>query len=674
MLTRIRRFKTSILRRPVKSSMGACRIPTPVERMRMMAASITKKSGMGVSIVCVKRRRNANNRRKSTLRKLRQEPLGPQYRGFRVARDDVFAGGSDSYAGQFDSSSEAEDEDEDQWALDTEPLGQDDSAVWDNGSNKIRKRLQMDASDQSDGSEFFGEADQEELGSSSFKERGSSGFPGKEATIDMDDGDAIDSFDEGSEGEDEDTMAIEGGSIDADARFRFDDGDAFDDEASEMDKTDSSSDEASSEHEPGSNISDEADVDNKDERATLRQMMAESQKAVVATIAEASKVDVAKGEAIAHQRSSFDALLNTRIHLQKGIIAMNSFSSQDISTLEDDRMASVVSNAEAAALRLWNGLDELRQALQPSPPPAKKRHVSPATHSTSTAAMWERMQSHEAQFIPTRRATLTKWSSRLQPLAVDRGRATLSGTSDYTPLTTVLDQHLAAPNRARLLARSRVPRSCAPVQAAAQIPSDPEIYDDADFYATLLRELVDRRMTDRASGSAGMLLNHNDSNPAAAAASSSSSRLLPFARDRKPRGQVDTRASKGRKMRYAVHEKLQNFMAPEDRGSWGERQTAELFAGLLGQKRIMVEDGEDDEDDDDDEDSDDGDGVKDTTSFNVGVNGRHAGTNGHSAAKKKKQKERSKDEDEEGEEEEEEEEAWMMFHRGPGRAGVRSLK
>ena len=43
-------------------------------------------------------------------------------------------------------------------------------------------------------------------------------------------------------------------------------------------------------------------------------------------------------------------------------------------------------------------------------------------------------------------------------------------------------------------------------------------------------------------------------------------------------------------MRYTVHEKLQNFMAPDDRGSWGERQREELFAGLLG-RRIRLDEG-----------------------------------------------------------------------------------
>ena len=45
---------------------------------------------------------------------------------------------------------------------------------------------------------------------------------------------------------------------------------------------------------------------------------------------------------------------------------------------------------------------------------------------------------------------------------------------------------------------------------------------------------------------------------------------------------VDTRASKGRKIRYHIHEKIQNFMAPEPRGNWHEGMSEELFGSLLG--------------------------------------------------------------------------------------------
>ena len=594
------------------------------------------------------------------------EPLGPQYRGSRIGRDELVNGesASDGDAGRRDFWDEDEDdvvnEDEDEkedenlldqedldlWGIrgseapkdedddeDKNDLDQEDLDLLDLGANEIRHGMgkEMDESDQTDNSEAIREADHEKHESCSLNGRMPSGLPSKKDMIEMEDVDSFGASGEISDGENKDRVSIEGGAVDADTRYKYDDDDRFTDEMAGMNETDRSSDESSSQHESGSSISSEPEPEPKfmDERATLRQMMAESQKTVVATIAEASKVDVAKGEAIAHQRTTFDALLNARIHLQKGVIAMNSLSTHDTPTLTDDTMTSVISSAEAAALKLWNGLQELRQAMQPCPPPTKKRLVvSPATHSTTTAAMWDRMQGHEAQFIPTRRATLTKWSSRLRPLAVDRDRATLSGNSDIAPLMTVLDQQLAAPNRARLVARTRVPRSGAPVQAAAQIPSDPEIYDDADFYATLLRELVDRRMTDsslgRVSGGSGRAFNHDDpSNPVA----SSSASLLPrLAHDRKPRGQVDTRASKGRKMRYAVHEKLQNFMAPEDRGSWGERQTTELFAGLLGRKRVAL--GEEEEENEDD-------GMPDMKSgYNgVSVNGHVLAatrTNGHS--------------------------------------------
>lgn len=55
-------------------------------------------------------------------------------------------------------------------------------------------------------------------------------------------------------------------------------------------------------------------------------------------------------------------------------------------------------------------------------------------------------------------------------------------------------------------------------------------------------------------------------------------------KEAKTRKNVDTKASKGRKMRFTVHEKLQNFMAPEDRNSWEESARDRFFAALLGRK------------------------------------------------------------------------------------------
>ena len=46
-------------------------------------------------------------------------------------------------------------------------------------------------------------------------------------------------------------------------------------------------------------------------------------------------------------------------------------------------------------------------------------------------------------------------------------------------------------------------------------------------------------------------------------------------------------------MRYTVHEKLQNFAAEEDRGTWTESAKIEFFASLFGgQGKVLDENAE----------------------------------------------------------------------------------
>jgi protein AATF/BFR2 len=132
-----------------------------------------------------------------------------------------------------------------------------------------------------------------------------------------------------------------------------------------------------------------------------------------------------------------------------------------------------------------------------------------------------------------------------------------------------------------LVRRTKIPRSCAPIQRDLKVTEDPNIYDDGNFYQLLLKELVDQRRVESFSA------------PAAGAEAGKSWTAVKEAKTRK---NVDTKASKGRKMRFTVHEKLQNFMAPEDRGRWEPEAIDRFFRTLLGQKMTL---GEDDEDEDD---------------------------------------------------------------------------
>jgi protein AATF/BFR2 len=65
--------------------------------------------------------------------------------------------------------------------------------------------------------------------------------------------------------------------------------------------------------------------------------------------------------------------------------------------------------------------------------------------------------------------------------------------------------------------------------------------------------------------------------------------LRELQRKQRKKKKVDTKASKGRKLRYHVHEKLLNFMAPEPRGTWHESMVEELFGSLFGVKLASSE-------------------------------------------------------------------------------------
>ena len=157
------------------------------------------------------------------------------------------------------------------------------------------------------------------------------------------------------------------------------------------------------------------------QRAQIREMMAESQKNVLSNISAAAKADVAKGEAIKKQRSTFDSLLNTRIKLQKALIATNSLAmtstvgKADITDTDDETPGlKAVEAAERAALNLWNTIDSLRHTLN-SQVSTTSKPQPPATPSTSTSTLWNRTLAHHTLALPNHRSTLTKWSNRINP-------------------------------------------------------------------------------------------------------------------------------------------------------------------------------------------------------------------------------------------------------------------
>ncbi|KAM7288113.1 protein AATF-like [Ixodes scapularis] len=178
-------------------------------------------------------------------------------------------------------------------------------------------------------------------------------------------------------------------------------------------------------------------------------------------------------------------------------------------------------------------------------------------------------------FEPFRNSTIDKWyeRTRLSSGRINKGFQAL----EQSPLKQI--EHILT-DEERLLRRTQTKRSSYRVlgdpessqqNEATTIGSreiDEEIFDDDDFYHHLLREIIERKSS-------------NVENPVAL-----SRQWLEIQKLRnKVKRKVDTKASKGRKIRYDVIPKLVNYMAPVDLSTYSEEAKTELFGSLFGQKK-----------------------------------------------------------------------------------------
>jgi protein AATF/BFR2 len=346
-----------------------------------------------------------------------------------------------------------------------------------------------------------------------------------------------------------------------------------DEDGADFDSEDEGKDNGEDDDEDGEgedqDTSDTSDDDAADVTSKLREMM-KDEKSLNSTISQAAIADVTKGQAIKAQRKTFDTLLNTRIRLQKAIISTNSMATETYS--KGTAPEASIEAAETAALTLLNNLTNLRSSLD-SARTGEKRKRPEFTPSSTSAEIWSTIKADEKAALPHRKAIIEKWSLKTRGAAVTSSKGRLS-TSVGQTLTDVLTSQLQ--DMPRLVARTQVPRSCAPLQSTSNVSSK-DIYDDADWYGLLLKELLEQRSADlNTSGVSEFVVQQP----------------WQVAREAKTRKIVDTKASKGRKLRYTVHEKLQNFMAPEERGEWGDRQRDELFGSLFGQRVGLGEEAE----------------------------------------------------------------------------------
>ncbi|KAG8746215.1 rRNA-processing protein bfr2 [Ceratobasidium sp. 414] len=307
------------------------------------------------------------------------------------------------------------------------------------------------------------------------------------------------------------------------------------------------------------------------------------------TLKKTREADKDKGRAIIRQRVLWDSLVETRIRMQKAATASNRLPHPDhlppYVTSEAGRAAArallqevLALSADLFTLRKVRFSSHFRTRLltvnepevQPPSPKRRKLDIEDNWEEQTRDATISAAEL-DAAYHPHCVRTLQKWSSKIAavtPTLSSRIKSFRGGAAPRSAVELVEDAlgESGASGGGRAVGRTRVRRSggarigtAIGEESGNGVEGDAEVFDDLDFYQTLLRDVIDNRTG--ADGTEDWTTRQ---------------------RLKKAKKVVDTKASKGRKLRYEVHEKLQNFMVPVPTGTWHEEQIDELFANLLG--------------------------------------------------------------------------------------------
>ncbi|KAL1923896.1 uncharacterized protein VTP21DRAFT_6931 [Calcarisporiella thermophila] len=401
-----------------------------------------------------------------------------------------------------------------------------------------------------------------------------------------------DSWDYKEDDEDEDELNNAGGyGINTD---EVSDEESLDEEEEEIESEDdnegSDDEEDGSEEESDDEEGDQSESDIEDDlegenAAAALHKAEEEERDLLRTISQNAENDVEKGNHVKQQIGMWDTLLDFRIRIQKSVQIANQLPQYDVypeyrAMSEDVEAAIAEARAEVCSLldsllRLREDLTEENEAVRLEKRKRPREDDPDATAKMDVEELWASLKGHHDAFLPYRDETLEKWSNKVQiasGIPLNKKFKAINQSIHFQIQQVMAD-------RERLIKRTQLKRAeytplgykPKPVPATtndAQLSTyDPECFDDTDFYQQMLRELIESRMVD-----AGDDLVAQGMRWAA----------LRQARAQKQR-KVDTKASKGRRLRYHVHEKLQSFMAPVPAGTWHEEMVEELYASLLGQ-------------------------------------------------------------------------------------------
>ncbi|XP_054742237.1 protein Aatf [Anastrepha obliqua] len=299
------------------------------------------------------------------------------------------------------------------------------------------------------------------------------------------------------------------------------------------------------------------------------------------------QAEVQKGLCVQNQLQIWERLLEMRIHTQKVISKSNQLPTTDqlkVQQSENEKLANVsresvnrVSTLLSTLLQLQNALceqfSEQRNALKKSLKRPLPIHDPEADNHIPIKRFADHIDAHFQEFSTYRNAVLLKWDDRTKLLTPGAGAKKKSLTENYDIIRKIEN---TLQNRSLLVEKSQTLKNDVDgveengtaengdLETTQKHNRNVELYDDSDFYHQQLRELIEYKTNTSVS------------------ASEITQQYVELQKLRqKMKKKVDTRASKGRKLRYTVHNKLINFMAPDDTSTWTEESKDELYRSLF---------------------------------------------------------------------------------------------
>lgn len=311
-----------------------------------------------------------------------------------------------------------------------------------------------------------------------------------------------------------------------------------------------------------------------------------------------SQDQLKKGKAVQNQLQMWEKLLEIRIHSQKMLIKANSlpthakFQSITENNLEFNELAK---ETEQNVTNLLSKMCEMQNVLLKQF--SETREFSTTKKRSSTNA-----DNHEAngsnkrcrfsddlansfhQIADYRNSVISKWHDRTKVLAPGKKAQHQTDFDVLRKIEGVLNNKSELVRKSQMIkggyelfdSDDALQESAKPIADEDDIHPEndsneddhiycTEVYDDTDFYHNQLRELIEYKTN------------------ASTNASDMAKQFVELQKlRRKMKKTVDTRASKGRKIRYVVHNKLVNFMAPNEPGSWTNESKTELYRSLFG--------------------------------------------------------------------------------------------